>query len=308
MADHQIPHFQNDAGHPAIEIGVKEFMCVGANPPNDHPHVFLDMGADVEKVCPYCSTLYKFNPGAACRRDRAPPAAHSSTRRLEAGLSEDPPGTGAMSAHNIMIIGAGIAGLATALAFARNGHEVDIVDQAHALSEVGAGLQISPNASRVLIALGLGKALAQTMICPQEITLVSGLSLRRITHVPCGAFAAARWGAPYGVMHRADLQAMLLDAVKAEPRCRLHLGHRTEAAAISSLHQRLGRPAPALIVGADGVWSQTRRLVPGAMPPRFFRTGGLAVQDAGRRRGRDLEHRQCHSLSRHADPSGRLSD
>jgi len=174
-----------------------------------------------------------------------------------------------MSAHNIMIIGAGIAGLATALAFARNGHEVDIVDQAHALSEVGAGLQISPNASRVLIALGLGKALAQTMICPQEITLVSGLSLRRITHVPCGAFAAARWGAPYGVMHRADLQAMLLDAVKAEPRCRLHLGHRTEAAAISSLHQRLGRPAPALIVGADGVWSQTRRLVPGAMPPRF---------------------------------------
>ena len=61
MADHQIPHFQNDAGHPAIEIGVKEFMCVGANPPYDHPHVFLDMGADVEKVCPYCSTLYRYN-------------------------------------------------------------------------------------------------------------------------------------------------------------------------------------------------------------------------------------------------------
>ena len=174
-----------------------------------------------------------------------------------------------MSAHNIMIIGAGIAGLATALAFARKGHEVDIVEQAHALSEVGAGLQISPNASRILIALGLGDSLSAAMIRPQEITLVSGLSLRKITHVPCGAFAAARWGAPYGVMHRADLQAMLLDAVKAEPRCRLHLDHRTEAATISSLHQRLHRPAPALIVGADGVWSQTRRLVPGAMPPRF---------------------------------------
>ncbi|WP_417424185.1 zinc-finger domain-containing protein [Hoeflea sp.] len=62
MADHHIPHFQNDAGHTAIEIGVKEFLCVGANPPFDHPHVFLDMGADDEKVCPYCSTLYKFNP------------------------------------------------------------------------------------------------------------------------------------------------------------------------------------------------------------------------------------------------------
>ncbi|MFC3207883.1 zinc-finger domain-containing protein [Aquamicrobium soli] len=62
MAGHSIPHFQNDAGHPAIDIGVKEFMCVGANPPFDHPHVFLDLGDDSEKVCPYCSTLYRYSP------------------------------------------------------------------------------------------------------------------------------------------------------------------------------------------------------------------------------------------------------
>jgi uncharacterized Zn-finger protein len=62
MAGGAIPHFQNDAGHAAIDIGVKEFMCVGANPPFDHPHVFLDMGADDEKVCPYCSTLYRYKP------------------------------------------------------------------------------------------------------------------------------------------------------------------------------------------------------------------------------------------------------
>lgn len=61
MAGHSIPHFQNDAGHGRIEIGVREFMCVGANPPFDHPHVFLDMGDDSEKVCPYCSTLYVYN-------------------------------------------------------------------------------------------------------------------------------------------------------------------------------------------------------------------------------------------------------
>jgi len=65
MAWHIIPHFQNDQGHAAIEIGVKEFMCVGAKPPFDHPHVFLDMGAATEKVCPYCSTLYTFNPKLA---------------------------------------------------------------------------------------------------------------------------------------------------------------------------------------------------------------------------------------------------
>jgi uncharacterized Zn-finger protein len=62
MAGHSIPHFQNDAGHPVVEIGVQEFMCVGATEPFDHPHVFLDMGDDVEKVCPYCSTLYRYDP------------------------------------------------------------------------------------------------------------------------------------------------------------------------------------------------------------------------------------------------------
>ncbi len=68
MAGGSIPHFQNDAGHAAIEIGVKEFMCVGANPPFDHPHVFLDMGSDAEKVCPYCSTLYRYNASLAADR------------------------------------------------------------------------------------------------------------------------------------------------------------------------------------------------------------------------------------------------
>ena len=61
MAGHTIPHFQNDAGHPVVTIGVKEFMCVGATEPFDHPHVFLDMGDDVEKVCPYCSTHFVYN-------------------------------------------------------------------------------------------------------------------------------------------------------------------------------------------------------------------------------------------------------
>jgi uncharacterized Zn-finger protein len=68
MAGGSIPHFQNDAGHAAIEIGVKEFMCVGANPPFDHPHVFLDMGSDADKVCPYCSTLYRYNGSLAADR------------------------------------------------------------------------------------------------------------------------------------------------------------------------------------------------------------------------------------------------
>lgn len=62
MADHVVPHFQNDSGATMIAIGVKEFMCVGATAPFDHPHVYLDMGDDSEKVCPYCSTLYRYDP------------------------------------------------------------------------------------------------------------------------------------------------------------------------------------------------------------------------------------------------------
>jgi uncharacterized Zn-finger protein len=68
MADHVVPHFTNDEGAPAIDIGVHEFMCIGAAPPFDHPHVFLDMGDATEKVCPYCWTLYRY------RADLAPTA------------------------------------------------------------------------------------------------------------------------------------------------------------------------------------------------------------------------------------------
>jgi uncharacterized Zn-finger protein len=61
MADHAVPHFSNDAGVARIRIGEREFMCVGASPPFDHPHVFLDMGSESEIVCPYCSTLYAYD-------------------------------------------------------------------------------------------------------------------------------------------------------------------------------------------------------------------------------------------------------
>lgn len=62
MADHGTPHFHNDPGVAVIHVGARELMCIGAKPPFDHPHVFLDMGDDTEKVCPYCSTLYRYDP------------------------------------------------------------------------------------------------------------------------------------------------------------------------------------------------------------------------------------------------------
>lgn len=60
MADKGVPHFHNDPGVAIIHVGSHEFMCIGAKPPFDHPHVFLDMGSEHEIICQYCSTLYRF--------------------------------------------------------------------------------------------------------------------------------------------------------------------------------------------------------------------------------------------------------
>jgi uncharacterized Zn-finger protein len=62
MAEHWTPHFHNQPGVPQVRIGAKEFMCIGALPPFDHPHIFIDMGDETAAVCPYCATLYVFDP------------------------------------------------------------------------------------------------------------------------------------------------------------------------------------------------------------------------------------------------------
>jgi len=67
MAEHATPHFHNQPGLATIKVAVKEFMCIGALPPFDHPHIFIDMGSDNEAICPYCSTRYVYEPGLSTR-------------------------------------------------------------------------------------------------------------------------------------------------------------------------------------------------------------------------------------------------
>lgn len=166
-----------------------------------------------------------------------------------------------------VIVGAGIAGLTAALALARHGISSTIVEQAELLEPVGAGLQLSPNASRLLRELGLEPALGAVWHEPDVIRLVSGLDLRQIAEVPAGAQARQRWGAPYGVLHRADLQEVLLEAVGRSDLIDLKLGSRFAP------NDALLQDAD-LIIGADGVWSAVRGSMPAAGPPRF--TGHLA--------------------------------
>ena len=145
MADHVVPHFHNDAGVPVIEIGSQEFMCVGANPPFDHPHVFLDLGNDNEIICPYCSTLYRYR-----RRPRP-----GEARPPECVVKDKSPDRPVAASRTIFIAGAGIGGLTASLALAAQGFRVVMLEKAERLEEVGAGLQLSPNASRVLVDLGV---------------------------------------------------------------------------------------------------------------------------------------------------------
>lgn len=173
-----------------------------------------------------------------------------------------------MPVQSVAIVGAGIAGLALALALARKGIESDILEQADSLREVGAGLQLSPNATRVLADLGVLEALRQRWTEPASIDLCSGLTLGRRISIPLGKAAIARWGAPYAVVHRATLQSVLLGAIRDNPLVRLHLGQVISARTPSEVALSCARK-PDLIAGADGVWSQSRQLVPGAPTSTF---------------------------------------
>lgn len=173
-----------------------------------------------------------------------------------------------MPVQSVAIVGAGIAGLALALSLARRGISSEILEQAEELREVGAGLQLSPNATRVLEAIGLLDDLRRKWTEPQSVDLASGLSMKRLVSIPLGEAAVARWGAPYAVVHRATLQGALLQAVRREPLCRLHLATRIQPKTPADIARHC-LTKPDVVVGADGVWSQTRNLVPGAPKSRF---------------------------------------
>ncbi|MBB4121641.1 FAD-dependent monooxygenase [Martelella radicis] len=177
-----------------------------------------------------------------------------------------------MTIAHAAIVGAGISGLTAALALARHGISSEIFEQADALAEVGAGLQISPNASRCLAKIGVLGRLEGQWREPKKVALASGLTLKELAHVPVGE-ARKRWGAPYGTLHRATLQSALKHAVADEPLTTLNLGTRIDKANRATLANRTEKPAD-VIICADGVWSHSRRQIKGAPEARF--SGNIA--------------------------------
>jgi len=181
------------------------------------------------------------------------------------------------AARTIFIAGAGIGGLTASLALAARGFRVVVLEKADRLEEVGAGLQLSPNASRVLIELGLQPRLAARAVIPDAISLMSARSGGEIIRMPLGEAAAFRAGAPYWVLHRADLQAALQAEVNGHSDIELRLGCQFEDAGTHAkgltVVQRSGttrqQELALALIGADGIWSTVRHHLFPEVQPQF---------------------------------------
>jgi salicylate hydroxylase len=178
-----------------------------------------------------------------------------------------------------IVVGAGIGGLTAALSLARAGREVLILEQAAQLGEVGAGIQLSPNASRVLYSLGLREQLEACAFRPQAVEARSSVG-RLVFREKLGAYAISRYGFPYLHLHRADLHALLTEAVTADPRIELRLGGRCDRVSSDSISASAvlvgsgERLETELLIGADGIHSAVRESLLGSAQPRF--TGNVA--------------------------------
>lgn len=168
-----------------------------------------------------------------------------------------------MPAH-ILVAGGGIGGLATALALSRHRHRADVFEQAAVFGEIGAGVQLGPNATRRLQQLDLGPGLAAIAARPDALVVHSADSGADLARMPLGDAMQQRYGAPYFCVHRADLHGLLLEAVRARGTGALVTAARiTQVETSDDLVCMSNTDARAwegeAIVGADGLWSLVRR-------------------------------------------------
>jgi salicylate hydroxylase len=183
------------------------------------------------------------------------------------------------TAHQVLIAGAGIGGLAAALALARTGRPVTVLEQSKSFGEVGAGVQLGPNAVKLLAHWGLRADLMQSACTPDAIAVRSAATGHGITRMLLGEACVQRHGEVYATLHRADLHALLLQAVQHAgvelvPDCTVQdVEDTAQGLRIQSTH---GEFAGDLLVGADGLWSRVREHVQPNSPPSF--TGHLAYR------------------------------
>ena len=188
--------------------------------------------------------------------------------------------------HEILLVGGGIGGLATALALGQGGVATQLFEQSPAFKEVGAGIGLGPNALRRLKGWGVGEALQAKSFVPSQLEVMDAKNGRQLGCLPMAKAFEQRYGAPYLTIHRADLHDILLDALKSNGSCDLRLN-----APWTDIHNSLLTEQASGLIGADGINSTVRSQVWGDQP----------LQSSGHWAYRTL-------LPRHALPAAWRSD
>jgi len=175
--------------------------------------------------------------------------------------------------HPILIAGGGIGGLAAALGLARKGYAVKVLERAARLGEIGAGIQLGPNAFHAFDCLGVGEAARAMAVYIDQLRLMDALSAEEIAHIDLGDAFRARFGNPYAVVHRGDLHGVFLRACLAHPNITLAtssevVSYAQDGTSITVRTSAGDTHTGALLIGADGLWSNIRKQLAGDGAPR----------------------------------------
>jgi 2-polyprenyl-6-methoxyphenol hydroxylase-like FAD-dependent oxidoreductase len=179
-----------------------------------------------------------------------------------------------MRAQPILIAGGGIGGLAAALGLAQKGFRSILLEKASQLGEIGAGIQLGPNAFHAFDYLGVGEAARDMAVYIDQLRLMDALTAEEITHIDLGDRFRARFGNPYAVVHRGDLHGVFLKACRDSELIDLRVssevvGYDQDGSSVT-VHLANGeRVTGSLLIGADGLWSNVRKQVTADGAPRI---------------------------------------
>jgi 2-polyprenyl-6-methoxyphenol hydroxylase-like FAD-dependent oxidoreductase len=176
-------------------------------------------------------------------------------------------------ANPVLIAGGGIGGLAAAIGLAQKGIPSIVLEKASSLGEIGAGIQLGPNAFHAFDYLGVGEAARSMAVYIDQLRLMDALTAQEIAHVDLGEAFRTRFRNPYAVVHRGDLHGVFLKGCQAHPLVELRVrsevaGYDQDGTSVTARLTSGESVKGSMLIGADGLWSNVRKQVVGDGPPR----------------------------------------